>query len=144
MNLHISLNGKDLAELNLTALDGILNALMKPSAYKKYASNGNAAINGERILSAPTSRMKDKRTISLPFLLQSTSLIDLQREIDNLEAELVAGKNGTGINELVVRELGQCYRLYYESMSSYTNFGLDGAAMLSIKFVEPNPTNRGL
>lgn len=144
MNLHISLNGKDLAAMNLTALDGILNTLMKPSTYKKYASNGNASINGERILSAPTSRMKDKRTVSLPFLLQSTSLIDLQRDIDNLEAELVKGVNGTGINELVVRELGVCYRLYYESMSSYTNFGLDGAAKLSIKFVEPNPANRGL
>ena len=85
MNLHISLNGKDLAELNLTALDGILNALMKPSAYKKYASNGNAAINGERILSAPASRMKDKRTVSLPFLLQSTSLIDHSERLITLK-----------------------------------------------------------
>lgn len=144
MNLHISLNGKDIAAFHLEELQGTLDALMKPAAYKKYTSNTSAAMHGERILTEPSARMKDKRTVSVPFLLRSTSLIDLQREIDALEEELVNGKNGSGINELSVRETGCCYRLFYESMSSYTNFGLDGAAKLSIKFVEPNPKNRAL
>ena len=144
MRLHISLNGNDIEMYHLTALDGTLNALMKPTTYKKAVTNENAAMDGTIVLSEPSVRKRDKRSISIPFLLRSTSLVDLQTEIHNLESVLVQGKNGTGINELYVSELNQCYRLYYESMSSYTNFGLDGAARITLKFTEPNPTNRAL
>lgn len=144
MMLRISLNGNDIEMYHLTALDGTLNALIKPSAYKKMVTNENAAMDGTSILSEPSVRKRDKNSISLSFLLRSTSLVDLQQEIKNLEAELVNGKNGTGINELYIAELNQCYRLYYESMSSYSNFGLDGAARVTLKFTEPNPNNRSV
>lgn len=144
MRLHIALNGNDIEMYHLTALEGTLNALIKPSAYKKMVTNENAAMDGTNILSEPSVRKREKNSISLSFLLRSTSLVDLQQEIKNLEAELVNGKNGTGINELYVAELNQCYRLYYENMSSYSNFGLDGAARVTLKFTEPNPNNRSV
>lgn len=144
MRLHISLNGNDIEMYHLTALDGTLDALIKPSAFKKMVTNENAAMDGTSILSEPSARKRDKRSVSIPFLLRSTSLVDLQVEIQNLETALVQGKNGTGINELYVQELNQCYRLCYESMPSYSNFGLDGAARITLKFTEPNPTNRSV
>ena len=144
MRLHIALNGNDIEMYHLTALDGTLNALMKPTAYKKMVTNENAAMDGTSILSEPSARRRDKRSVSIPFLLRSTSLEDLQVEIQNLETILVRGKNGTGINELFVQELNQCFRLYYENMSSYSNFGLDGAARITLKFTEPNPNNRSV
>jgi hypothetical protein len=144
MKLHIALNGNDIEMYHLTALDGILNALMKPATYKKAVTNENAAVDGTMILSAPSVRKADKRTISIPFLLRSVSLVDLQQELDNLAAVLVAGKDNTGINELYVYELNRCYRLYYDSMSSYANFGLDGYARVTLKFTEINPTNNKL
>lgn len=144
MRLHISLNGNDIEMYHLTALDGTLNALMKPATYKKAVTNENAAVDGTMILSAPSVRKIDKRTISIPFLLRSVSLVDLQQELDNLAAVLVAGKDNTGINELYVQELNRCYRLYYDSMSSYANFGLDGYARVTLKFTEINPTNNKL
>lgn len=144
MRLHIALNGNDIEMYHLTALDGTLNALMKPATYKKAVTNENAAVDGTMILSAPSVRKVDKRTISLPFLLRSVSLVDLQQELDNLAAVLVAGKDNTGINELYVHELNRCYRLYYDSMSSYANFGLDGYARVTLKFTEINPTNNKL
>lgn len=144
MRLHIALNGNDIEMYHLTALDGTLNALMKPATYKKAVTNDNAAVDGTMILSAPSVRKVDKRTISLPFLLRSVSLVDLQQELDNLAKVLVAGKDNTGINELYVHELNRCYRLYYDSMSSYTNFGLDGYARVTLKFTEINPTNNKL
>lgn len=144
MKLHISLNGIDINAYNLTALEGTLNALMKPSTYKKAVTNDNAAIDGTMILSAPSARKVDKRTISIPFLLRSVSLVDLQQELDNLAAVLVAGKDNTGINELYVAELDRCYRLYYDSMTSYTNFGIDGCARVTLKFTEINPKNNML
>lgn len=144
MRLHIALNGNDIEMYHLTALDGTLNALMKPATYKKAVTNDNAAVDGTMILSAPSVRKVDKRTISLPFLLRSVSLVDLQQELDNLAKVLVAGKDNTGINELYVHELNRCYRLYYDSMSSYTNFGLDGYARVTLKFTEINPINNKL
>lgn len=144
MKLHIALNGNDIEMYHLTALDGSLNALMKPATYKKAVTNENAAVDGTMILSAPSVRKVDKRTISLPFLLRGVSLVDLQQELDNLAAVLVAGKDNTGINELYVHELNRCYRLYYDSMSSYANFGLDGYARVTLKFTEINPTNNKL
>ena len=141
MRLHIALNGNDIEMYHLTALDGTLNALMKPATYKKAVTNENAAVDGTMILSAPSVRKVDKRIISLPFLLRSVSLIDLQQELDNLAEVLVNGKDNTGINELYVTELNRCYRLYYEGMSSYANFGLDGYAMVTLKFTEINPAN---
>lgn len=144
MRLHISLNGNDIEMYHLTALDGTLNALMKPATYKKAVTNENAAVDGTMVLSAPSVRKVDKRTISIPFLLRSVSLVDLQQELDNLAAVLVAGKDNTGINELYVHELNRCYRLYYDSMSSYANFGLDGYARVTLKFTEINPTNNKL
>ena len=144
MRLHIALNGNDIEKYHLTALDGTLNALMKPATYKKAVTNENAAVDGTMILSAPSVRKVDKRTVSIPFLLRSVSLVDLQQELDNLAAVLVAGKENTGINELYVHELNRCYRLYYDSMSSYANFGLDGYARVTLKFIEINPTNNKL
>ena len=144
MRLHISLNGNDIEKYHLTALDGTLNALMKPATYKKAVTNENAAVDGAMILSAPSVRKVDKRIISIPFLLRSVSLVDLQQELDNLAAVLVAGKDNTGINELYVHELNRCYRLYYDSMSSYANFGLDGYARVTLKFTEINPKNNRL
>ena len=142
MRLHIALNGNDIEMYHLTALDGTLNALMKPATYKKAVTNENAAVDGTMILSAPSVRKVDKRIISLPFLLRSVSLVDLQQELDNLAEVLVAGKDNTGINELYVHELNRCYRLCYEGMSPYSNFGLDGVARITLKFTEPNPNNR--
>ena len=144
MRLHISLNGNDIEMYHLTALDGTLNALMKPTTYKKAITNENAAVDGTMILSSPSVRKVDKREVSLPFLLRSVSLVDLQQELDNLAAVLVAGKDNTGINELYVYELNRCYRLYYVSMSSYANFGLEGYARVTLKFTEINPTNNKL
>ncbi len=144
MRLHISLNGNDIEMYHLTALDGTLNALMKPTTYKKAVTNENAAVDGTMILSAPSVRKVDKREVSLPFLLRSVSLVDLQQELDNLAAVLVAGKDNTGINELYVYELNRCYRLYYVGMSSYANFGLEGYARVTLKFTETNPTNNKL
>ena len=144
MRLHISLNGNDIEMYHLTALEGTLNALMKPTTYKKAVTNENAAVDGIMILSRPSTRKMDKRSVSIPFFFRSVSLVDLQQELDNLADVLVRGKDNTGINELYVAELDRCYRLYYESMTSYSNFGLDGKSMITIKFTEINPRNNKL
>ena len=94
MKLRISINGVDYAAYNLTSLEGTLNVLMKPAAYKKVRSNENASIHGTHMLTAPTARRKAAGTISIPFLITgASSLKDLQRKIDKLVEVLVNGKN---------------------------------------------------
>lgn len=143
MKLRISINGVDYAAYNLTSLEGTLNVLMKPAAYKKVRSNENASIHGTHMLTAPTARRKAAGTISIPFLITgASSLKDLQRKIDKLVEVLVNGKNNTGINELYCADIDRCFRLRYNDMTSYANFGLDGEAKITIKFDEPNQNNR--
>lgn len=142
MKLHISFNGKDINLFHLEALDGTLNALMKPTEYKKPITNENAAADGAQVLSAPSVRKKASRTVSMPFLLRVDSLVDIPKALEYLEQELVNGYEMTGINHVYVAELDTTYKLYYSNVASYTNFGLDGAARVTIKFTEYNPSER--
>lgn len=137
MRTNISINGKDIAEYGLTWLDGNLKILMKPAGFKKITTNSNAAFDGV-IPVITANRKRDSRTITLNFYIKSQSLIDMQRDIDNLEALLTTGTGG-GINELYVAELEQCYRLIYEGITSY-NSNVTDKAIIGIKFMEFCPT----
>jgi hypothetical protein len=137
MTLHISLNGRDITEYGITPMDGIINALMKPAGYKKLITNSNAAFDGVvPVINA--QRKKDSRTVTLNFYLRSTSLIDRRRDVETLEAALVAGI-GNGVNELYVSELEQTYRLIFEGITSF-NANVHDKAIIAIKFMEFCPT----
>lgn len=139
------LNGKDIQEYGLTPLEGTINTLMKPAPLKAAVTNENSSLHGSHVLSAPTARRYAKQDFSLMFYLESASLTDLARTIDDLVAKLIAGKNNTGVNELTIPELERTYRLVYAgSFDKYTDFALTGCATVSIKFTEPNPNNRTL
>lgn len=142
MTLHISINGRDISELHLTPLQGTLDALMKPTKYKAIVTNENAAMDGSNVVTTPSAHKVQKRDVTIPFLLRSTSLAQLQTWIDKLQDVLVEGKDGKGYNELYCAETKRTYYLVFSEISAYTNFGLGGAARISIKFVEPNPKNR--
>ena len=137
MTLHISLNGRDITEYGITPMEGIINALMKPAGYKKLITNSNAAFDGVvPVINA--QRKKDSRTVTLNFYLRSTSLIDRRRDVETLEAALVAGI-GNGVNELYVSELEQTYRLIFEGITSF-NANVHDKAIIAIKFMESCPT----
>lgn len=139
------LNGKDIQEYGLTPLEGTINTLMKPAPLKAAVTNENSSIHGSQVLSAPSSRRYAKQDLSLMFYLESSSLTDLARCLDDLVAKLVAGKDNSGVNELTIPELERTYRLVYAgTIDKYTDFALSGCATISIKFTEPNPNNRTL
>ena len=137
MNLHISLNGRDITEYGITPLDGTINALMKPAGLKKLVTNTNSAFDGViPVISA--RRKKDSRTVTLNFYLLSTSLIDRRRDMENLEAELIKGTGG-GVNEMYVEELEQTYRLIFDGITSF-NANVQDKALIAVKFMEFCPT----
>lgn len=141
IKLIMSLNGDDIEKYHLTSLQGNLATLMKPIGYKNLVSNENSSIDGSLILCSPSMRKAQKRDLSLKFLIKSASLLDLQRDTDTLVNVLISGKNGSGLNELHVPQLCKTFRLVFSTIDSYSNYGLDGWATLSIKFTEPDPTN---
>ena len=137
----MKLNGYDISTYNITPTKGTLKALQQPAKYKKTIMNENAAMHGTRIVTKPGKRRKDKRTVIIPFVCETSSLSALETAKDNLEAILVAGRSNSGINELYVQNLGKCYRLWFEDIEKYDNFGVSGMATFQIKFTEPDPTN---
>ena len=138
MTLHISLNGKDIAEYGITPTDGFLNVLCKPAGLKKIVTNANAAFDG--VVAVITSdRKRDSRSFTLNFYIKSTSLIDRTRDLERLEAALIAGKNNSGVNELYVAELEKCYRIIYENPAAF-NSVVGEKAIVGFKFMEYCPT----
>lgn len=140
MKLTIRINGTDISALGLTPLDGTLDNLMKPAEMKSVTYNENSAIDGS--IAMTRNRKVKRREVSMLFLLSKQNLSELMDAIDNLITVLSEGKDNSGINEVRVEELNRTFRLVYSSFDKYSNFGIDGKATLSIKFVEPNPQNR--
>ncbi len=142
MKLHISINGIDLDDYGIVPLEGFLNTILKPAGFKKLATNTNTAFDGV-IPIANGNRKRDSRTVTLNFLIRSVSIIDKRRCIERLESALMAGKNDSGVNELFVAELEQCYRLIFDGITSY-NGANEEKAIIAVKFTEfcPTPENR--
>ena len=140
MKLTIKINGTDISAFGLKPLDGTLDNLMKPAEMKSLVYNENTAIDGS--LAMTRNRKVKRRDVTLLFIISRASLLELTDAIDALVSMLAAGKNNSGVNEGRVEELDRTFRLVYSSVDKYSNFGIDGKATLSIKFVEPNPKNR--
>ena len=137
--MHVSINGKDISEFGIVPLDGFINALLKPAGFKKLVTNSNAAFDGV-IPVVSGARKRNSRNVTLNFLLRSTSLVDIQRDIDALESELSSGLSNSGITELYVSELDKYYHFVYDGMTSYK--GVSGEkTIIALKFVEYCPTD---
>lgn len=146
MRLKMMLNGADIDQYHLTPLRGNLEKLITPAPEKKLITNENDSINGVMIVTTPDMARVDKRELLLQFKLNTYSITDLQRELDNLRTVLrngvIDGGTPTGINELHVPILQKTYRLKFVNFDKYKNFGLDGKATIVIKFLEPDPTQQ--
>lgn len=135
----ITINGTPAPSFGLLPLEGTLDALMRPAQMKTLVYNDNASIDGSRAITA--GRKMQRRDVTLMFKLTASSLKDLADRTDTLISSLTSGKDGTGINELSVAELGRTYRLVYQGFDTYSNFDVATKVTLSIKFTELNPKN---
>lgn len=144
----IELNGRDIRGYNLCPLEGTIATLLTPPKYKKMVSNDNGFIHGALLLSSPSARRIDKREVSLSFFLEAASTIDAKTELDNLVDLLVNGVSesgvATGVNTFTLPEYGICMRLVFSEVSKFTPWLPHGSAVVTLKFVEPNPNNRNL
>lgn len=143
------LNGRDIEEWGLTPWEGTYQTLMKPAPMKDLTKNENSSVHGTMLITTPSARRYKAQDMSLMFYIDAKNIVDLDRRVQQLSADLVNGKkvNGsyTGVNELTIPELGRTYRLTFNNqIEKFSVFGLTGAATISIKFHEPNPNNRAI
>lgn len=116
--------------------DGFLDAIFAPEPMKEFVENKSRLQNGKQVLY--NNPKIDERDVTLVFTLEGNSPDDYHTKYSAFKTELQKGKV-----EIKVPALGdQVYRLTYLRSAS---FGLNISrtfSKISIKFNEPNPTNR--
>lgn len=139
--MKIKLNGAPLEDYGLTPLYGTLDNVLMPAERKKLVTNANAAADGEIPVNAGTRKLA-KRTFDMMFRIEADSPEKLVRTLRDIEASLVSGADGKGMNTLEFEELGMRMYVCYNKISKYENFGIgSGKASITINFTEPNPAN---
>lgn len=116
--------------------DGFLDAIFAPEPMKEFIENKSRLQNGKQVLY--DNPKVDERDVTLVFTLEGNSPNDYLAKYSAFKAEIQKGKV-----EIKVPVLGdQVYRFTYLRSVS---FGLNISrtfSKISIKFNEPDPTNR--
>lgn len=137
----IKINGQDSKIWGLTPTKGCLNQLLKPAAPRAIVYNENRSINGS--VAFLKRRTLQRRTVTLNFLLVGgADRVLFLDQINDIQDWLIAGVNNTGVNTIEYVEGGVTYRMAYQDMNKYDSFGESNKALVAMRFVELNPTNR--
>lgn len=132
------INGKDaLQEWGVRMGTGFMDAIDVPCQMKEYIENDSRLEHGKRVI---TSNPKlDARTLTLPFTIQGETESDYQAKKKSFYNELYKGKMDIQIPVVS----GDVYHLVYTGGStSYAQNRQRTFCKFSVKFQEPNPSNR--
>ena len=132
----ITLNGKDISTFGVTLLYGTKEELFKYPKMKAGINNTSRNING--IQADPRNRRYESRSVTVKLRLKGVTEQDYNQKYITLLAELTAGKDNTGINELYIAPY--MFRLIYEDCNTYRPYSLQDSEF-AIDFTEPNPAN---
>lgn len=137
MKNELLINGKDAWETyGIRMGSGFINALEADADNKEYITNSVDTEHGTRIL--PIRPKKSSRTVTLEFVIigkDHTDFIAKLRAFDELM--------DNGFVTLQVSQWSDyVYRLYCARKSTSYSHGMC-ICKKSLKFTEPNPTNRG-
>lgn len=139
------INGQDAYELGIAMGDGFIGALQSPSAVKGYIENDDPTKDGKEILlhtmeGESVIRVKD-RALTLTFDIFGRTPKERNSRYNAFIAMLHKGL----VTIQVPSESSDIYRLYYSGTSgSYMLSPCRTTSKLTVKFNEPNPTNRGI
>ena len=130
------INGTDALTYGAHMGDGFLDAIGTPAALKEYITNDNRLENGVRY-SAAIPKLAS-REVTLQFILMASTpneLIDFKTAFCKI---LYAGDVTIQVpkNDLYI------YKFKYKDSTSYGQNVKRTICKISVKFVEPNPTDR--
>ena len=132
----VTINGVDLEEYGTILLSGAYAELLKPAEPKEWVSNEDPRKNGTEYL-APAEQKYKERDVTLTFGIKGENKDDFISKYTSFISAI-----NDGIIKLQIEELGRYYYLIFQSCTSFDNYDLK-ACKLSVKFIEPDPTNNG-
>lgn len=135
MGTDIKINDVLLSSMGVTIENGAYAALLTPAPIKDVIQNDDPLKDGVQVL--PTSPLiQNERDVTLTFLVSGNSHSDFLAKYAAFMDVL-----RSGIVTLYVPDLNSYYRLLYSSATQFENWRLN-ACKLSVKFREPDPTDR--
>lgn len=136
----IKINETFISDFGVTLLDGSYAELLAPPPVKEYVSNNDVTKNGIEVLTIKAdgqpATLIDKREVTLTFLIKGSNRVDFLAKLASFKALLMSGNISLHIPDLESK-----YHLIYQNCTQFDNFNLN-ACKLSVKFQEPDPTNR--
>ena len=135
MGENIKINGVSLSSMGVSLLHGGYSALLEFAPLKEYVTNDDPMKAGIQIdlTHVPPVASRD---VTLTFLIVGGSESAFLANLSSFKNAITQG-----IVELDVPDLGCKYRLLYKNSTQFENYRLN-ACKLSVKFNEPDPTNR--
>lgn len=127
----------DIDTYGVTLTKGWREALLTPAAVKSYITNDNRLDNGVSIVASPAYAKKDKRDVSLSFLLEGNTEEDYLNKLESFLDRIAY--NGEFC--LKVPCLKRVYKLVYSQCSKYGDYGLK-KGNFTLKLTENNPNDR--
>lgn len=136
MNNGITINGANIEDFGASILAGSFTELMAPAPLKEYIENDDPMLDGIQIADYLPS--VNAREVTLTFLINGSDTNDFMAK--HLAFVSLLHK---GVFVLHVPALDSTFRLLYLNATRFDNYQLKSCKM-AVKFLEPDPTNRGL
>lgn len=137
MKNDLIINGKDAyTEWGVSMGNNFIQNLLLPPPNKEYIENESRLENGKRVI---TSNPKiNSRQITLMFDIVGKTESDYMKKFKSFVSILNAGS----VNIKVPKLGNEVYKLVYLNSVSFAQNYKRTSSRLSIKFEEPNPTDR--
>lgn len=136
MTGELFINGTDAYTYGVSMGDKFLDSLGDAASLKEYVKNSSRMENGVRYLGTP---MLNERSLTLEFRIESTSSKTMKENKRTFLSILYAGD----VLIYVPDNSGEYYHLKYSGNGgSYAQNTLRTFCKMSVKFTEPDPTNR--
>lgn len=118
--------------------DGFLDTIGAPAPMKDFIENKSRLEHGKRVII--NNPKLDERDVTLTFTIQGNSQADYQSKKSAFQNELYKG----ALTIQIPSNGSEIYHLIYTGKSISYAQSLDRTfGKLTVKFNEPNPTNRG-
>lgn len=127
----------DVDEYGVTFTKGWREALLTPAPIKSYITNDSRLEHGQTVIATPTFAKKDKRDISLSFILEGKTESDYLSKYENFLNKIAY----SGEFCLKVPCLKTIYKLVYSQCSKFGDYGLK-KGNFTLKLNEYNPNDR--
>lgn len=136
----ITINGIELSKIGVSLEKGSYAALLTPAPLKGFVENNDPTKHGTEVLTHKSDGSSlarvSERDVSLTFQIVGANNVDFMAKYSAFIDIL-----NDGLITLYVSDLERTFRLIYSNSTRYDNFRLK-ACKLSVRFREPNPTNR--